>query len=109
MLDTIAMKADWPVRSDYHHPLGRRMLLPPRCNEIRFWLSDAGDRVSWVECSLPNVLFGSNGYVIEDQQQLDQAIFKVSDVMSDFAYVSDISDWKVRRLELCWHFAMLAK
>ena len=98
MLDTVRFNGPWPCRQ-----------LPP--GQL-FWLSDvvtvrtdtAGTRVLWLECSLPRLLFGDNGHVLEHQAHLDSALRRLYSVVADYIDFPALEDLTPSRVDVAWNF-----
>ena len=56
------------------------------------------------ECSLPKLLFGHNGRVLESQEQLDAALAKLRVVLGSVADVPATSEWEPWRVDIAWNF-----
>ena len=68
------------------------------------WTDEQGESLVRIECSLPKVYFGSNGRVLENQNQLDAALLKLRDTLNEFAVVPDFCKWQVCRVDIAWNF-----
>jgi hypothetical protein len=106
MLDTLTIKGRWPVL--YPGVSGRRLKLR-LAKGIRVIVESSGKFVDMVEVSLPKVLFGCNGQLIENQSQLSAALAKLLTVLRTFADVPDDAGWQVWRMDLVWNFDLSAK
>jgi hypothetical protein len=66
------------------------------------------DSTGWyatrIECSVPRVLFGHNGRLIEDQQQFDSALNKLHEALLDFMHIAPIEEWCPWRLDFAWNY-----
>lgn len=98
MLDTVTVRICCPLRVRL---LKRKVDAAPG---VRIWADAALETLQKVECSLPKVLFGHNGRVLENQDQIDAALKKCADILSAIALVPDISLWKPWRVDLVWNF-----
>ena len=61
------------------------------------------------ECSLPRLLFGHNGRVLEDQSQIDKALEELHSTLSVIASVPDVKTWRVWRADMAWNFDLPAR
>ena len=103
MLDTIAIRADWPLREP--RPDCRRIQF---CKDspVRGSIKEA--RLVWAEVSLPKLLHGHNGRVLENQEQLTAALAKLRDLLNTIATPPDICMWQVWRADIAWNFNIKA-
>ena len=72
---------------------------------IRIKIDSTGHFVKWAEASLPRLLFGTNGRLIENQEQLVAALQKLLLLLSTKCIIPEISKWNIYRLDFCWNFA----
>jgi hypothetical protein len=63
----------------------------------------------WAEGSLPKLLFGHNGRVLEGQAQIDAAMTKLHTSLSEVAHVADAQSWTARRVDMAWNFDLEAR
>jgi len=99
MLDTLRVRGAWRLKTAL--PGRRKVSLKP-C--VKVW-GDSLERVlEMAECSLPKLLFGHNGRVLENQDQLDAALAKLREVLGTIADVPDISEWEPWRVDIAWNF-----
>ena len=103
MLDTLAIRADWPLRRPL--PNGRNVHLSIG-SPVRISVKAA--RLIWAEISLPKLLFGHNGRTIENQPQLDAALSKLRVELNVFADAPEIAKWRVWRADIAWNFDLKA-
>jgi hypothetical protein len=103
MLDTIAIRADWPLRDS--RPDGWRKQLS---NTSPIRISVKAARLKWAEVSLPKLLFGHNGRTIENQPQLDAALARLHGDLNSIADVPEIGAWQIWRADIAWNFDMKA-
>jgi hypothetical protein len=61
------------------------------------------------ECSLPKLLFGHNGRLIEDQAQIEEALQKLFSVLTTAAVMPPVKLWKVWRADMAYNFALPAR
>ena len=67
--------------------------------------SGSGHQIRSVQFSLPNVLFGSNGQLIKSQAEIDQAMARAAELLTQVGQpVGVISHYS--RVDLCWQFAL---
>jgi hypothetical protein len=62
----------------------------------------------WAECSLPRVLFGHNGHLIESQAQLDTALERVRMILANDVEVDVIDEMELTQIDLVWNFPIPA-
>lgn len=98
MLDTVTFGRDWPLR----HTLPSGRLL--KIKGIMLRLADCGTRLRSAEASLPRLLFGHNGRLIETQGQLDAALTKFGELLDPVVVVPSMREWQPWRLDLVWNF-----
>jgi hypothetical protein len=99
MLDTMTIFGAWPLRTKVQG--GRKLPMPPG---VKAWSDTLGTELDLVECSLPKLLFGHNGKVLETQSQLAAALGKLDGILSQIAEVPGVEEWNPRRLDLVWNF-----
>lgn len=63
----------------------------------------AANEITWVSVSLPKLLFGRNTKLIENQQQLDEALAMVDAKLSSLGTKMDL-ERRFTRVDLCWQF-----
>ena len=102
MLDTLAIRADWPLRK--HRPDCRNIRLS---NTSPVRVSVKATRLAWVEVSLPKLLHGDNGHVLENQAQLDAALAKLREELNSIAVVPEIAAWQICRADIAWNFGLI--
>lgn len=103
MLDTMTVGRGWALRQKL--PGGRRFDF---CG-VTVRTGECGTVLRSAEASLPKLLFGHNGRVIETQEQIDDGLNKFAQLLSREVLVPDLSEWKPWRLDLCWNFNCSAK
>lgn len=106
MLDTVRIRANWPVRDDL--PRDRSFNLPNE-RSVRVTTDISGRLIVAVECSLPRLLHGHNGSVMEDQSQIDAACEKLRAKLSVDAVVPDPCEWQISRADIAWNFELSAR
>jgi hypothetical protein len=104
MLDTLTIRADWPLREDRPNCWNVRL-----SNTSRVRGSVKAMRLTWAEVSLPKLLFGHNGRVLENQAQLDAALAKLREELNSIADVPEIAKWQICRADLAWNFDLQAE
>jgi hypothetical protein len=104
MLDTMTIRGSWPLRIAL--PGRRKVALTPG---VRVWTDSSGTTLEMVECSLPKVLFGHNGKVLETQSQLDAALGKLHGILTEAADMPDVAMWDPWRVDLAWNFDLPAR
>jgi hypothetical protein len=65
-------------------------------------------RLVWVEVSLPKLLLGDNGHVLENQAHLDVALAKLRKDLNGIADVPEVAEWQVWRADIAWNFNLEA-
>ena len=104
MLDTIRIKAEWPMIRPFR---GKRIL---RCNpHLRIGINSTGDMIEMAEFSVPGILYGHNGRVIEDQEQIDAGLSKIESELGKIARVTRYCDWEASRVDIAWNFDLDAQ
>jgi hypothetical protein len=71
-------------------------------------ISTKAGRLVWVEVSLPKLLYGHNGRVLQNQAELDSALAKLCDHLGTICDVPEITTWQVWRVDIAWNFDMKA-
>ena len=89
----------------------RRGSLPPRQKHktspgIKVWTDASGTTVTKAEFNLPTVLFGSNGRLITNQHELNEALEKCALALGEMAAVPPIDSWRAGRVDIVWNFAL---
>lgn len=95
MFDTVAFILYAPLRPGVPKPW---------CNGVRFKLGPLGSDIARVEASLPKLLWGHNGRLITSQAELEQGLTKIWEAANALAVVPPLSEWKLQRADLVWHF-----
>ncbi len=104
MLDTIRAQVAWPLKMNIWDTW--RFNLAPG---LRVWQNRAGTELTAVECSLPKLLFGNNGRLLENQPQIEAALTKLREIICKVADVPEVEQWEVWRADLVWNYALPAK
>lgn len=104
MLDTFAVRGAWRLKTTLP---GRRKLVLKPC--VKVWADPLRSELEKAECSLPKLLFGHNGRLLESQDQLDAALAKLRVVLGSVADVPAISEWEPWRVDIVWNFDRLAR
>jgi hypothetical protein len=98
VMDTFAMRPFWPLR--FPLPADKRLTGP-----VRFGVDSTGERLAWVEASLPRLLFGHNGRLLASQADIDGALKALGEKLGEFAIVPPLADWpSPSRLDISWQF-----
>lgn len=105
MLDTVRLTGPWRT----HERMPARRCLLVGTSRIRVRTDDSGDNILWAEASLPRLLFGHNGRVLEDQNQINKALTALCDEVSILALVPPGSRLQAGRVDIAWNFALLAR
>ncbi len=103
MLDTIAIRADWPLRVP--RPDGKNIRLN-NTSPVRISVNE--NRLVWVEVSLPKLLHGHNGRTLENQDQLTTVLKNMSTDLNTIAATPEIAAWQVWRADIAWNFNLIA-
>jgi len=103
MVDTVTFTGFWPLRQPL--PSRRKLGLAPG---VKCWVGASGEVLESVECSLPKLLFGHNGRVIESQSQIDRALAKLVEILSRIACMPDVTEWRVSRVDMVWNYNLPA-
>lgn len=61
------------------------------------------DVATWVEVSAPRLLYGSNGYLVKDQDELDSAVYRCEEYLRKLIVAPRGQGYT--RLDLVWHLA----
>lgn len=104
MLDTVRLELACPLRICLPH--GQRFRLAAG---IRVWTDPFLKGIRSAELSLPKVLFGHNGRVLESQSHLNAALDKSIEILSKIARVPDTAQWRSRRVDIAWNFDLPAR
>jgi hypothetical protein len=76
---------------------------------IRVRTDGSGDAILWAEASLPRLIFGHNGRVLESQRQINEALNKLRDKLSIFALIPPVSQLQAGRVDIAWNFSVLPR
>jgi replication protein CRI len=104
MLDTVKITGPWQTHDR----------MPARCclrviRNIRVRTDGSGGNIVWAEASLPRLVFGHNGRVLADQTQINEALNKLRNELSNFALVPPVSQFQARRVDIAWNFPLVAR
>lgn len=98
MIDTVRYEREYNCLH-LHHKYG--MLTIDEASGLR--CSFQGTKITAVEVSLPRLLFGTNGKLIDSQKQIDDALKKADDLIAHIATPArPIRNFT--RVDLVWHF-----
>ena len=88
MIDTIKFELQAPLMmpSQWQIPL-------PWGKYIRCWVDPTGRCLTRVECSLPKLVYGHNGRLIDNQEELDRAIEQLRMAVSKVAVMPELGEW----------------
>jgi hypothetical protein len=103
MLDTVTIKMSWPLTSSL--PASRKVTLQ---RGVKVWAGPFGESLEKAEFSLPTLLHGHNGYVLENQQQIDAALENAAAVLAQVSRVDSIRDCQAWRADIAWNFDLKA-
>jgi hypothetical protein len=104
MLDTVRIVGPWPAHERI--PARRYMRLG---KGVQVRTDNFGEEILWAEASLPRLLFGHNGRVLENQEQIDQVLNKLCDEIADVAIVPPVSELHARRIDIAWNLLLPAR
>lgn len=108
MLDTITVAGPWPLRAAL--PPRRLVRLPAEPGGgVLIRVDSTGSNVDYAEASLPALLFGNNGRLLTNQDELDTAFEHLRGTVLKLAEVPPVLEWQLRRLDLCWNFDLPAR
>jgi hypothetical protein len=97
MLDTIKFEMSAPLKVPGQCPIPL-----PWGKYIRCWVDPTTRILTRVECSLPKLVYGHNGRLIVDQEELDRAMERLRKEVSKVAEVPDLDEWVPNRCDLVW-------
>jgi len=95
MLDTVTIRMSWPLTSPL--PANRKVTLR---RGVKVWAGASGDSLERAEFSLPTLLHGHNGYVLENQQQVDAVLKNAAAVLPQISRVGSIGDCQAWRADI---------
>jgi hypothetical protein len=72
------------------------------------WAGPSGDSLEKAEFSLPTLLHGHNGYVLENQQQIDAALENATAALAHISSPGNIRDCQAWRADIAWNFDLKA-
>jgi hypothetical protein len=99
MLDTVTLRGDWPTRIPFP---GARTVRLDDASPVKVRIDASGRILQRVECSLPRLLFGHNGRVLENQGEINEAVAKLHSELNAVARISDVSGWRIWRADMAW-------
>jgi len=97
MLDTIKFAMSVPLKTP-----GQCQIPLPSGKYFRCWIDPTHRFLTRVECSLPKLVYGHNGRLIGDQEELDHAIDQLRKEVAKVADVPDFGLWVPSRCDLVW-------
>lgn len=103
MLDTVTIRMSWPLTRRL--PAGRKVTLQ---RGVKVWAGASGDFLERAEFSLPTLLHGHNGYVLENQQQIDVALENGAAALAEISRPGSINDCQAWRADIAWNFDLEA-
>lgn len=108
MLDTAAFSGYWPLTRpiSFNKPFSP---LPNTHPGMKVCPTYDCKAIRRVECSLPRLLWGNNGRLIENQQQLDDAFRKLEIGLATICHSDGFSNSEVDRIDLCWNYDISAE
>lgn len=104
MVDTLALLGPWPCRTRL--PAGRAFWITPH---IRVRTDRTGDVILGLHCSLPNLLFGHNGQVLENQEALTTSLITLRSAVADYVELPKTEELRASRVDLAWNFNLDAR
>jgi hypothetical protein len=103
-VDTLTLKSWYRLRS--RQKAGSFISLPPALMPgVKVRIDSSGWYVTKIECSLPRVLFGHNGRLIENQMQFTIALQRLMAALSKLMAVPAIEAWFPWRIDFTWNYA----
>jgi hypothetical protein len=103
MLDTVTIRMCWPLTRFL--PAGRKVTLR---RGLKVWAGASGESLEKAELSMPTLLHGHNGYVLENQEQIDAALEHGFATLAEISRVGDIRDCHAWRADIAWNFDLEA-
>src|SRR6266511_843948 len=103
MLDTVTIRMSWPLTGFL--PVGRKVRLQ---RGVKVWAGPTGNSLERAEFSLPTLLHGHNGYVLENQQQIDAALENAAAALAQVSKVDSIRHCQAWRADIAWNFDLEA-
>jgi hypothetical protein len=103
MLDTVTIRMCWPLTSPL--PANRKVTLR---RGVKAWAGASGESLERAEFSLPTLLHGHNGYVLENQEQIDAALEKGAATLAAISRPGRINDCQAWRVDIAWNFDLKA-
>jgi len=99
MLDTMTIRMSWPLTRPL--PAGRKVTLR---RGVKVWAGPTGESLEKAEFSMPTLLRGHNGYVLEDQDEIDSALEKGAATLAAISRPGSINDCQAWRVDIAWNF-----
>jgi hypothetical protein len=99
MLDTVMVRMRCPLRIPL--PARQKVNVAPG---VKAWADSLGRTLEKAEFSLPRVLFGHNGRVLECQDQIDSALMQCRGILGTIADMPELAHWKASRVDIAWNF-----
>jgi hypothetical protein len=103
MLDTVTIRMSWPLTNPL--PANRKVTLR---RGVKAWAAASGESLERAEFSLPTLLHGHNGYVLENQEQIDAALERGATALEGISRIGDIRDCHAWRADIAWNFDLEA-
>jgi hypothetical protein len=104
MLDTVTIRMLWPLTRPL--PASRKVRLQ---RGVKVWAGASGEFLEKADFSMPTLLHGHNGYVLENQQQIDAALENAAAVLAQVSRVGSIKDCQAWRADIAWNFDLEAR
>ena len=103
MIDTVRLVGPWPGKRNF-----LRSALVTLAAGVKVKADSSGTYLRWAECSLPRVLFGHNGRVIQSQTQLDDALDRARSILAEHADIDAVEKIEASQIDLVWNFPIPA-
>jgi hypothetical protein len=103
MLDTLTIRMSWPLIAPL--PACRKVSLR---RGVKVWAGASGESLEKAEFSLPTLLHGHNGCVLENQEQIDGALEIAAAALAEISRVGSVRDCQAWRADLAWNFDLKA-
>ena len=94
----------WPLTSP--SLAGRKVTLR---RGVKAWAAASGESLERAEFSLPTLLHGHNGYVLENQEQIDAALEHGFAALAEISRIGSITDSHAWRADIAWNFGLEAR
>jgi hypothetical protein len=75
---------------------------------VKVWAGASGESLEKAEFSLPTLVHGHNGSILENQQQIDAALDNGVAALAEISTVGSIKDCHAWRADIAWNFDLKA-